>query len=463
MYYSGTVGAAREAVIHHVPALAVSLCSKKADADFGPSAHLSRQLSELVLGEGLLPQVVLNVNVPDNWSAGVRFTRQSKKITRNLLREGVDPRGRPYYWLSEQRINKEQELDPESDYAAILLAMSLSLRYILTRRTTHHCRNCRHGLRSFAPSNDRQNPTVNWRVLFRTSDSELRSELEPPQLQGPSARRINLWRSLPQSAALGIAKGLVERRHLLCGDIPPLFQLCFELRVELPIHSKLSFGGRGICAIDRSGKKAELAVQFCRIMQFVFTGLRLRINQCIFNRTDFLSQRLPMLNDVLFAPPAPILFSKPITATANRESPELPCSSLPGGLVASSSDRTVSANPPHWSSPADRARLRRDEWSHCLPQSVALHIFQAVPAVQRVPPRHTPPLEFLSVLHIANPMKKYSSPLSLECNLRLHPFRTLPPAASLSFFFASLVYVRITLPEPSRISSLIGVFGSSFR
>ncbi len=119
VYYSGTVGAAREAVIHHVPALAVSLCSKKADADFGPSAHLSRQLAELVLGEGLQPQVVLNVNVPDHWSAGVRFTRQSKKITRNLLREGVDPRGRPYYWLSEQRINKEQELDPESDYAAI--------------------------------------------------------------------------------------------------------------------------------------------------------------------------------------------------------------------------------------------------------------------------------------------------------------------------------------------------------
>ena len=39
VYYSGTVGAAREAVIHHVPALAMSLCSKKADADFGPTAR----------------------------------------------------------------------------------------------------------------------------------------------------------------------------------------------------------------------------------------------------------------------------------------------------------------------------------------------------------------------------------------------------------------------------------------
>jgi 5'-nucleotidase len=119
VYYSGTVGAAREAVIHHVPGLAISLCSKKPDADFRPTAQLARQLADLILSEGLQPQVVLNVNVPDGWTTGVCFTRQSKKITRNLLREGVDPRGRPYYWLSEQRINKEQELDPESDYAAI--------------------------------------------------------------------------------------------------------------------------------------------------------------------------------------------------------------------------------------------------------------------------------------------------------------------------------------------------------
>ena len=119
VYYSGTVGAAREAVIHHVPALAMSLCSKKPDADFGPSARLARQLSELILKEGLPPQIVLNINVPENWTGDVRFTRQSQKITRNLLREGQDPRGRPYYWLSEQRIDREKDVDPESDYAAV--------------------------------------------------------------------------------------------------------------------------------------------------------------------------------------------------------------------------------------------------------------------------------------------------------------------------------------------------------
>ncbi len=119
VYYSGTVGAAREAAIHHVPGLAVSLCSKRVNSDFAPSARLARRTAELILREKLPEQVFLNVNVPENWKGGVRFTRQSKKITRTLLREGADPRGIPYFWLSEQRLHREMDLDAGSDYAAI--------------------------------------------------------------------------------------------------------------------------------------------------------------------------------------------------------------------------------------------------------------------------------------------------------------------------------------------------------
>ena len=49
---------------------------------------------------------------------GVRFTRQSQKVTRNILQEGVDPRGRRYYWLHEQQVT--DGVDPDSDYAAVL-------------------------------------------------------------------------------------------------------------------------------------------------------------------------------------------------------------------------------------------------------------------------------------------------------------------------------------------------------
>jgi 5'-nucleotidase len=55
--------------------------------------------------------------VPLDWKGGVRFTRQSKKVTRNVLQEGTDPRGRTYYWLNEQQVT--DGLDPASDYAAI--------------------------------------------------------------------------------------------------------------------------------------------------------------------------------------------------------------------------------------------------------------------------------------------------------------------------------------------------------
>jgi 5'-nucleotidase len=65
-----------------------------------------------------MPQgVLLNVNVPLIWNGGVRVTRQSKKVTRNVLQEGTDPRGRTFYWLHEQE--HIEGIDPKSDYAAI--------------------------------------------------------------------------------------------------------------------------------------------------------------------------------------------------------------------------------------------------------------------------------------------------------------------------------------------------------
>src|ERR1700726_2724024 len=117
VYYSGTVGAAREAALHHIPAVAMSLCSKKAGVNFEGAARVARAAAEMILKEGVPDQVLLNVNVPEPWTGGVKFTRQSKKITRNQLSEGKDPRGRTYYWLFEQPI--EGDVAPDTDYAAI--------------------------------------------------------------------------------------------------------------------------------------------------------------------------------------------------------------------------------------------------------------------------------------------------------------------------------------------------------
>ena len=117
VYYSGTVGAAREAALHHIPSIAMSLCAPKQVHNFSAAARIARKTAEIVLQEGMPDQVLLNINVPESWNGGVRFTRQSKKITRNQLTEGKDPKGRSYYWIYEQKI--EKDIEPDTDYAAV--------------------------------------------------------------------------------------------------------------------------------------------------------------------------------------------------------------------------------------------------------------------------------------------------------------------------------------------------------
>jgi 5'-nucleotidase len=117
VYYSGTVGAAMEAAINRVPAIAVSVAGRQKDFDFAPAARFTRALAPLIMKEGLPPGVLLNVNVPQPWNGTVRFTRQSSKITRNLLKPGMDPRGRRYYWLHEQQL--VDGIEPDTDMAAI--------------------------------------------------------------------------------------------------------------------------------------------------------------------------------------------------------------------------------------------------------------------------------------------------------------------------------------------------------
>lgn len=117
VYYSGTVGAAMEAAIHGIPSFAVSVAYRTQEISYSEAAGLASDLASLILKEGLPPHVLLNVNVPQKWNGSVRFTRQSEKVTRNVLKEDTDPRGRVHYWLHEQHVT--DELGPDTDYAAV--------------------------------------------------------------------------------------------------------------------------------------------------------------------------------------------------------------------------------------------------------------------------------------------------------------------------------------------------------
>ena len=131
VFYSGTVAAAFEALLSGIPAFAISVASRRA-FEFDVAAAFAAKLAEKMLREPLPPGVLLNVNVPVPWRNGVVLTRQSPKISKNLLAENLDPRGRRYFWIHEQA--DQSKIEPGTDYAAIQ-AGSISVTPLRLDRT----------------------------------------------------------------------------------------------------------------------------------------------------------------------------------------------------------------------------------------------------------------------------------------------------------------------------------------
>ena len=133
LIYSGTVAAAQEAALHGVPSFAISLVGRDPE-DYSGAAGVAFQVAQKILDEGLPAGIALNVNVPRHEIRGVRVTRQSQKISQNLVQEKKDPRGRSYYWLDETLPHRKVE--PDSDYAAIF-AHEVSITPLEVDRTHH--------------------------------------------------------------------------------------------------------------------------------------------------------------------------------------------------------------------------------------------------------------------------------------------------------------------------------------
>ena len=99
-HYSGTVGAAIEAAIHGVPAIAISQASARA-TDYALSARVAANLAAEVLQRGLSPGVVLNVNVPVEPVKGVEITSMGDTVFAVSGPERhIDRSGAPYYKLT---------------------------------------------------------------------------------------------------------------------------------------------------------------------------------------------------------------------------------------------------------------------------------------------------------------------------------------------------------------------------
>jgi 5'-nucleotidase len=69
------------------------------------------------LKEGLPPGTILNVNVPVGEIRGARLTHLGVVSSTPDIIEGVDPRGRGYYWIGIQKVSWKE--DRGSDYGTI--------------------------------------------------------------------------------------------------------------------------------------------------------------------------------------------------------------------------------------------------------------------------------------------------------------------------------------------------------
>lgn len=124
IFYSGTVAGAMEGLLLGLPAMAVSQKidqgEEQADVldpptDYEAAAELTAQLATRILEHRLPLGTLLNVNVPPSYDAGrgIRLASLGRRIYDHGALEGVDPRGRSYYWIGGG--NASHEDIPGSD------------------------------------------------------------------------------------------------------------------------------------------------------------------------------------------------------------------------------------------------------------------------------------------------------------------------------------------------------------
>jgi 5'-nucleotidase len=98
-YVSGTVGAAREAALKGIPAIAASLSVEQ--TDYAPAAEIVRQVLVMARKTPLEPGTFLNVNIPPGTAAaikGIQLVRQSRLTGIERFEEQKSPGGRRFFW-----------------------------------------------------------------------------------------------------------------------------------------------------------------------------------------------------------------------------------------------------------------------------------------------------------------------------------------------------------------------------
>lgn len=116
VHYSGTVAAAREAVLQGVPSIAASLVAgQRSDPLYwDEAAAWVLRIAEQAWQRGLPPGTFLNVNVPNVAQArGLRVTGLGHRNYAKSVESRTDPRGNRYVWLGGRPV--EPNAPPDGD------------------------------------------------------------------------------------------------------------------------------------------------------------------------------------------------------------------------------------------------------------------------------------------------------------------------------------------------------------
>jgi 5'-nucleotidase len=104
--YSGTVGAAVEAAVVGIPAIAVSLCTSWTENEdvfhWETAAEVAVEIASATLATPLPGGSYWNINVPNRARsalAGIRYTRQGRKSYAERMARDVKTDGVAYYWV----------------------------------------------------------------------------------------------------------------------------------------------------------------------------------------------------------------------------------------------------------------------------------------------------------------------------------------------------------------------------
>jgi len=140
VFYSGTVGGAREASFYGLPAVALSLATRGND-DYEAAAEFAARLARLILEEGLPTRTMLNVNMPLGALGRPVITVQGRRESEDVLVEDTEPAREQagQGWIVEA---PSENMDHLTDIEAI--------RHGLVSLTPLHCDTTHHAaVRSF--------------------------------------------------------------------------------------------------------------------------------------------------------------------------------------------------------------------------------------------------------------------------------------------------------------------------